>query len=114
MTEPVIPYRVSYSDYVLQRLRALGNEATQRGDGPQFAAALKEFDRRLRIFPQFGEPCMDLTAVSGQIYKGFVRPLAMKYAVHEDRRLVLVGELPVLLPMERPQPDDNSETPPAV
>jgi len=99
VAEPVLRYRVSYSDRVLQRLKALANEATQRGDGSQFTAALKEFDRLLGIYPQFGEPYLDLEIESGQIYKGFVRPLAMCYAVFEDRRLVTVADLPILLPM---------------
>ena len=99
MTESPIPYRVTYSERVRQRLKALGHEATQRGDGPQFVAALKEFHRLLGLYPQFGEPYLDLNVESGQIYKGFIRPLAMRYAVYEDRRLVMVVAIPVLLPM---------------
>src|SRR5580704_2053258 len=104
MTGPVIPYRVSYSDRVQRRLKVLAREARQRGDGDPFTTALLEFDRRLHIYPQFGEPSMDLTAEPGQIYKGFVRPLAMRYAVYEERRLVMVGDLPVLLPKLSQEP----------
>ena len=43
-----------------QRLLALADIARQRGDGGEFIAALKEFDRRLRVYPQFGEPLVDL------------------------------------------------------
>jgi hypothetical protein len=99
VNEPVAPYRVSYSERVRQRLRALAAEATQRGDGTQFAAALTEFHRRLCIYPQFGDPILDLTSERGQIYNGIIRPLAMRYGVHEDHRLVLVVALPRLLPM---------------
>jgi hypothetical protein len=97
--EPVEPYKVVYSERVRQRLKELGAEAVRRGDGEQFVAALKEFHRRLCIYPQFGEPFLDLVAEAGQIYNGIVRPLAMRYGVHEERRLVMVGALPVLLPM---------------
>ena len=80
-------------------MKELGAEAIRRGDGEQFAAALKEFHRRLCIYPQFGEPILDLVAEPGQIYNGIIRPFAMRYGVHENRRLVMVGALPVLLPM---------------
>ncbi len=62
MTEPVTLYRVIYSERVRQRLKALTLETIERGDGEQFAAALKEFHRRLCIYPQFGEPFLDLAA----------------------------------------------------
>ncbi len=61
-------------------------------------AALKEFHRRLGIYPQFGDPLIDLTQEPGQVRIGIVRPLTMRYVVLEDRRLVVVGALPVLLP----------------
>jgi len=99
VSDPVIPYRVSYSERVRQWLRKLAGEAKQRGDGVQFADALKEFHRMLGLYPQFGEPFIDLTAEPGQIYMGIIRPLAMRYVVDEQRRLVMVGDLPVLLPM---------------
>jgi hypothetical protein len=104
VTEPVAPYRVVYSERVRQRLKALAGEAAQRGDGEQFAAALKEFHRRLCIYPQFGDPLLDLTAEPGQIYNGIIRPLAMRYGIYEDRRLVVVAALPVLLPMRGQEP----------
>jgi hypothetical protein len=98
-SESPLPYAVEYSGLVLRRLRLLGRMAFSRGDGPEFAAALEEFHRRLVLYPQFGEPFLDLKTEPGQIYKGFVRPLGMRYAVYEDRRLVMVGALPILLPM---------------
>jgi hypothetical protein len=102
VTEPAEPYRVVYSERVRQRLRMLADEAAQRGDGEAFAAALKEFHRRLTIYPQFGDPLLDLTEGQGQIRTAIIRPLALRYGVHEDRRLVLVVALPVLLPMSGP------------
>jgi hypothetical protein len=96
---------VSYSERVRQRLQALAEEAKGRGDGAQFAAALKEFHRRLGIYPQFGEPLFDLKTERGQIYQGIIRPLAMRYGVYEDRRLVMVADLPTLLPMSSQGPE---------
>src|SRR3954452_7437062 len=94
--EPV-PYRVVYSERVRQRLLTLADVARERGDGEAFLAALKEFHRRLCLYPQFGEPLIDLEQESGQVWMGTVRPLAMRYAVFDERRIVTVAAIPVLL-----------------
>jgi hypothetical protein len=75
--------------------------ALARGDGEAFAAAYRELDRLLRLYPQFGDPLIDLTAVPGIIYNGIIPPLSIRYGVYEDRRLVLVVAMPVLLPRAR-------------
>jgi hypothetical protein len=100
-TDPVA-YQVVYSTFVEKRLEELADEAVARGDGPAFAAALAEFRRRLALYPQFGDPQTDLTAVTVIIYQGIIRPLSMRYGVFEDRRLVFCGAPPVLLPMDTP------------
>jgi hypothetical protein len=97
-SEKPVPYQVSYSAAVRDRLKALAATARERGDGEAFLAALREFDRRLRLYPQFGDPLIDLVAEIGQVRLGTVPPLAMRYGVIEERRLVLVAALPVLLP----------------
>jgi len=79
------------------------------GQGESFAA-FKEFDRLLRIYPQFGEPEADLKQEGGQVYNGIVPPLVMRYAIVEDRRLVLVGALPVLLRYEAKKPDSPADS----
>ena len=91
----------------MQQFRQLAAEASARGDGPAFAVALKEFDRLLRLYPQFGDPQIDLTAEPGVIYLGIIPPLSMRYGVYEDRRLVLVVAPPVLMPMARPEAPAN-------
>lgn len=100
---PTTPYRVDYSDRVRQRLLALADIARMRGDGEEFIAALKEFDRRLRIYPQFGEPLVDLKKEPGQVWIGIVRPLAMRYGVFDERRLVIAAAIPVILPKLKPE-----------
>ena len=60
--------------------------------------ALREFYRRLQIYPQFGDPLIDLEQQAGQIRIGIVPPLAMRYGVLEERRQVFVAAMPVLLP----------------
>jgi hypothetical protein len=97
--EPAAPYRVVYSDAVKRRLRELADEAFVRGDGPAFKAGLEEFKLRLRVYPQFGDPLIDLEIGGGQIRIGVIRPLSIRYGVHEDRRIVFCTAPPLLLPM---------------
>ena len=92
-----MPYAVDYMPVVLARLLELSDEARARGEGPAFLAALREFDRRLRIYPQFGDPPSDLRSEPGQLRLGLVMPLSMRYGVLETQRVVLVAALPVLL-----------------
>jgi hypothetical protein len=87
----------------------MADEATQRGDGDQFVAALKELHRRLCIYPQFGDPILDLASERGQICNGIIRPLALRYGIYEERRLVIVAALPVLLPMTGQGPGAGAE-----
>jgi hypothetical protein len=79
--EPPSPYQVVYSGAVKQHLRELFEAALARGDGPAFAAAVKEFDRLLRLYPQFGDPQVDLTAEPGVVYLGIIPPVSMRDGV---------------------------------
>ena len=99
MTEPPAPYRVVYSEMVQQRILVLADQAFERGDGEAFAAALRELHQRLRIYPQFGDPLIDLRHEPGQIRIGICRPISMRYGLYEMQRLVLVVVPPVLLRM---------------
>ncbi len=93
-----IPYRVVYSDHVRNVFRELSARAWASGQGPVFVAAVKELDRLLHIYPQFGEPLIDLAHEPGQIWHGTIRPLVVRYAIYEERRLVIVAISPLLLP----------------
>ena len=93
-------YTVSCSGRVRGHLGRLAQTCRGRGDGYEFLAALREFERRLRVYPQFGDPLTDLGEVEGVIWVGIIRPLSMRYAVVESRRLVLLAALPVLMPMK--------------
>ena len=95
-------YDVTYSARVRDALARLGREAVDRGDGRQFMTALLEFHRRLCIYPQFGDPLIDLRGAVGHLRLGVVAPLAMRYGVLEDLRSVIVAALPVLLMQTSP------------
>jgi hypothetical protein len=88
---------------VRQRILDLADVARERGDTESFLDALKEFHRRLCIYPQFGDPLSDLVQESGQIRVGIVRPLSMRYTVIDDPRVVMVTALPVLLQKAKSQ-----------
>ena len=96
--ESPIPYRVSYSEVVKQKLSSLAEEALARGVGQEYLACVKEIDKRLRIYPQFGEPLSDLLLKPSQLWIGTVWPLVLRYTLDEERRLVMVVACFILLP----------------
>ena len=101
MSEPIQLYQVAYSERVRRRLAEMGAEAARRGDREAFAAALKDFDGKLHLYPQFGDPLRDLVIERAALYNGIIRPLCMRNAVYENERLVVVVGIPVLMPMTR-------------
>lgn len=103
MSEAPAPYEVSYSGRVRKELRRLLAVAPTPQRARAILAAFKEFDRLLRIYPQFGEPLLDLQE-PGQLRIGTVDPVVICYAVYEERRLVIVAALPNLLRMRTQEP----------
>jgi hypothetical protein len=65
--------------------------------------ALREFHRRLQIYPQFGDPLLDLHREQSSLWIGIVRPLCLRYGVLEGDRVVFVTSRPILLPIRRPE-----------
>jgi hypothetical protein len=101
MSEPStspIPYRVVYSEWVRNQLRSHITKARDRGLGPQVLAAMKELDRLLHLYPQFGQPLRDLELKPAQLWIGVVAPLVAHYVLDEERRLVGVGFTHLMLP----------------
>jgi hypothetical protein len=90
-------YQITLSAQAFEWVKEISKVAVSRGDSQSFLHALKEFHRRLRIYPQFGDPLVDLVEHHGQIRIGIIPPLAMRYAVYEDQRLVIISAKPVLL-----------------
>jgi hypothetical protein len=102
-TEKPAPYRVVYSERVRARPKQLLARAAARGVGPQALSAVKEIDRLLHLYPQFGEPLKDLNTAGETEWIGTIGPLVVRYVVDEGRRIVLVlFPFPVLANL-RPQ-----------
>jgi hypothetical protein len=89
------PYRVSYSGRVRDGLRDLLTRARGLGLGPELRAAILEIDRRLQIYPQFGQPLRDLAVDNATLWIGVVPPLVVQYILDEAGRQVMVV-LPVV------------------
>jgi hypothetical protein len=90
-TDGAQPYRVVYSEVVREALRDLLILARDRGVSEPFLQAVRDIDHRLRWYPQFGDPVIDLKHEAGQIWIGTVPPLVVRYAIFEERRLVFVS-----------------------
>jgi len=85
-----IPYRVTYSEFVQNEMKKLIARAKERGLDSQVLAAVKEMDRRLHVYPQFGDPLRDLSLESAKLCMANVPPLVVHYILHEEQRLVMI------------------------
>ena len=79
-------------------MRALVARARDRGLGSHVLAAVREPDRRLRVYPQFGQPLRDLRLEPAQVWIAVVPPLTVQYVLDEERRSVFVVTPIVPLP----------------
>lgn len=93
-----VPYQVSYTGRVQDALKNLVVRARALGLEREVLAAIREIDRRLRIYPQFGQPLRNLLVGSAQLWVGTVPPLVVQYVLDEDRRQVIVARPMTPLP----------------
>jgi hypothetical protein len=96
VTDALAYYRVVYSEGVREAVRRFAGVAKAAGTFQELVAAVRELDRRLHIYPQFGDPIIDLAQEPGQVWLGTVPPLVARYAIYEQRRLVIVTVLRLL------------------
>jgi len=88
--QPAI-YTVSMSRQTRETLRETYLQALAAGRGQEFLAAFRQIVGRLRTDPLiFGEALYPLPALRLQVRLGAVAPLAVDYAVHEERPLVFI------------------------
>jgi hypothetical protein len=92
----VASYEVVYSEGVREAVRGFAAAAKAVGTIQELVAAVRELDRRLHIYPQFGDPIIDLAQEPGQVCLGTVPPVVARYAIFEQRRLVIVTVLRLL------------------
>ena len=71
-------------------MQALLARADALGLRPTIAAAVREIDARLRVYPQFGQPLRDLATAGETLWIGTVGPLVVKYVIDDPGRLVFV------------------------
>jgi len=83
-------YRVVYSERVRSALRLLLARADAVDMRQVVAAAVREIDARLQIYPQFGEPLRDMETEGETLWVGAVEPLVVHYVLDDPRRLVFV------------------------
>jgi hypothetical protein len=69
---------------------ALVARAAGLGMGQQVLAALDVIHERLQIYPQFGQPLLDLQHEQAQIWVATIPPLVVRYAIYESRREVWI------------------------
>lgn len=74
-------YETSYSGRVIDLLREM--VARNPAHAASILAAVREIDRRLRIYPQFGQPLHDLSVAGAQLWIATVAPLVVHYVVVE-------------------------------
>jgi hypothetical protein len=85
-----VPYRIVTSAKVDQEVNALVARADGLGLRQQVIDALDVLFERLRIYPQFGQPLIDLQHEQAQIWLATVPPLVVRYAIYESRREVWI------------------------
>jgi hypothetical protein len=97
-SDPPVRYQVVYSERVRTELKQLIARAAARGLSQAVLQAIKEIDRRLQVYPQFGEPRRDLETKGESVWSGTVPPLVVEYVLDEERRLVFVVDPFTTLP----------------
>jgi hypothetical protein len=90
MNDQPIPYRASYSGRVRDEFAALVIRARARGLDSRVLAAAREIDRRLQLYPQFGQPLRNLSVEHARLWIGVVSPLVVHYVLDEENRHVMV------------------------
>jgi hypothetical protein len=85
-----VPYRVHYSQRVLDDLNLQIASTKDRIKLTELELAVGLLDYRLRIYPQFGQPLRDLNETPLQVWIGCIRPLVVHYILDEERKSVTV------------------------
>jgi hypothetical protein len=91
------PYEVHGSGVIAAEIRRLRRQAAGEGRSAAMMAALREIHRRLQLDPNaLGEPLYRLPVLRMQVRTCVVRPLAVDFAVCEDRPVVIIKGVSLL------------------
>ena len=95
---PPQPFRVTFSEIVLDDLKRLLAEAATAGVQNRMARALLEIEGRLELHPRtWGDPVRRLQFANMTRYHRVHDELAIEYAVHDSEPLVWITDItPVL------------------
>jgi hypothetical protein len=86
-------YKVVESQAVLRQVRRLGAGLIGQAARRRYTAALRLIRQRLRTNPrEFGEYLHPLRSLQLDVYVGSIAPLAVRYGVHQQLKLVFVAE----------------------
>jgi hypothetical protein len=100
MAEPGDPsprYKVHASGAIAQTIRHIQRRAKRQGRGETVIAALTQIYQRLGQDPNnVGEPLYRLLALGLSVRTCVIRPLAVDFAVHEDKSLVFIKGVKLL------------------
>lgn len=89
-----LDYRVVYSGQVKEKLKDLLRKAKKAGKLKRFAAAVLKMDERLRKDPlNLGELVGQLPWKKLPLQVGFIRPLKVDFAIHQDQKIVFVRRI---------------------
>ncbi len=89
-TPSPVPYRVIISGRVNAELRGLIQRAQAAGFTWQLLAALKDLQRILSIYPQYGDPLRNLATPGETVYAAAFPPLYVEYIIDEPTRSVFI------------------------
>jgi hypothetical protein len=90
-------FSIHCSGAIAAVIRRVHQEATSQGRGQDVTRAFSEILERLCLDPfQIGEPLYRLPGLRMQVRTCLVRPLAVDYAVCDDRPLVFIKGVTLL------------------
>jgi hypothetical protein len=84
-------YHVVESPAILREVRRLAAGLTDQTERRRYTSALRAIRQRLRTDPRgFGEFLHPLQWMRLDVYLGSIAPLAVRYGVHQEQKLVFV------------------------
>jgi hypothetical protein len=85
------PYKLEDGASVKEQVRSIKTVGQQAGKLERFIEIMEKVGEHLRTNPnEWGDPEYAAKTVNAVIRRGIVRPVAIRYAVYEDARAVVI------------------------